>query len=410
MFNGQRRHCVQRGCAYILTAVMASVGAFPAHAANAITGPLGFGAQRFVAGTSTLNYRVDFENLPGLTAGTVQVVRVTVPLDPGSDLVSFRLGNAGFGGASGKTIAVPLNRSAFDNGGVFYSDLGFFVQYTAGVDPLSRLATFAFSTLGPDHQPPVNPLVGFLPVNDATGRGLGYVTFSLRPSPNAATGSVLSEQAEIRFDQGIPVSTNTVSNALDAGAPHSQVVGPVIPLGTTDAQVHIEKSDAGGSGVDHVDLYAAQDGGPFTLIASDIVSGITGSDTTVALTFGHAYRFFSRATDRVGNVEPLKNYAEASLAFGSAVGVGPAAQADGPAVRIVAASAARVVFSLANATELSIDLFDVQGRPVQELATRVRFEAGLHEVEFPQDGIQPGLYFVQLRTPAFRAVRKVVRQ
>src|SRR5262249_27267312 len=165
---------------------------------NVIAGPDGFGGEHWWSAEKVMNYKVDFENLAGLGLGPAPVERVSVRLDAGFDYASFRLGNAGFGGLAGKTIVVPPDRTAYDNGGGgFYSDLGLYVQYTAGIDPVAGLATFTFSTLGPDRQPPANAYVGFLPVNDGTGRGQGYVTFSIKPKTTITPGAAVTARRSI---------------------------------------------------------------------------------------------------------------------------------------------------------------------------------------------------------------------
>src|SRR5262249_62153298 len=81
---------------------------------NFITGPDGFGGEHWWNADRDMAYRVDFENLAGVGVAPAQVARITVPLGPGFDYASFRVGNAGFGGVTGKTIVVPPSRTAFD--------------------------------------------------------------------------------------------------------------------------------------------------------------------------------------------------------------------------------------------------------------------------------------------------------
>jgi hypothetical protein len=59
--------------------------------------------------------------------------------------------------------------------------------------------------------PPEDPLAGFLPPNDANGRGEGQVTFLVAVRPDAAWGSTLTNEATIVFDVNEPIQTPVVT-------------------------------------------------------------------------------------------------------------------------------------------------------------------------------------------------------
>jgi hypothetical protein len=66
-----------------------------------------------------------------------------------------------------------------------------------------------------------------------------------------------------------------------------------------------------------------------------------------------------------------------------------------------------VNFSLANASTVSIKIYDVSGKLVQTL-TDETFSAGLHSVSWNAENIAPGVYFVKYVTPEFSAVKKTL--
>ncbi|MGH3055186.1 MAG: hypothetical protein ACRDL7_09445, partial [Gaiellaceae bacterium] len=99
---------------------------------NLMTGPAGFGTEHWVKGSAPLSYRVDFENLPGVASAPAQVVRVSVPIDAGLDVTSFRVGEMGFGGSH--VITVPPNRTSFSSQAT-YPDIQLAVLVTAGINP-----------------------------------------------------------------------------------------------------------------------------------------------------------------------------------------------------------------------------------------------------------------------------------
>jgi PKD repeat protein len=61
---------------------------------------------------------------------------------------------------------------------------------------------------------PADPLAGFLPPEDGTGRGQGYVTFSVKPKADTPIGMVITNTATIIFDYNEPIATNMVSNIV----------------------------------------------------------------------------------------------------------------------------------------------------------------------------------------------------
>ena len=61
---------------------------------------------------------------------------------------------------------------------------------------------------------PTDPLAGFLPPNDETGRGEGHVSFTIRPRADVQAGTVVTNIASIVFDTNEPILTNQVWNTI----------------------------------------------------------------------------------------------------------------------------------------------------------------------------------------------------
>jgi hypothetical protein len=107
-------------------------------------------------------------------------------------------------------------------------------------------------------------LTGFLPPEDGTGRGMGYVAYTVAPKAGLASGTVIRNVATIGFDANPPIATNQVDDedaskgtdpnkeakvTIDSAAPSSQMKalatrsGPFISLSWSGAD------DANGSGL-----------------------------------------------------------------------------------------------------------------------------------------------------------------
>jgi hypothetical protein len=379
---------------------------------NLMTGPMGFGAERWVGVAAPLSYRVDFENLSEVSSAPAQVVRVEVPIDAGLDASTFRLGSMGFGGPpeeGGHVITVPPNLTTYTTE-PYYADLGLKVRVTAGIDIVARAAVWTFTSIDPaTNAPPTNPLVGFLPVNDPYGHGQGFANYTIRPLGSSPNGTEVQAQAAITFDVNTPIATNSSSNRLDNRAPASHVLPAVEMLDTTLVRVRWTGADGdSGAGLKSVSLYGRTYGGVFQLMAADL----TGDSLTLALPWGYEYQFYTRATDHSGNVEGAKTVAEGSVAFGplavDTVRQVPLRFALYPSAPNPFHASTVLRFELPVAVEASLEVFDVAGRRVAEPLKPKRLVAGRHSVTFRPERLQSGMYFCRLKAGRFEQTIKVV--
>jgi hypothetical protein len=281
---------------------------------NLIAGPDGVGKRKMVGVQQRLSYQVQFENDPVLATAPAQVVRVTVPLSTAFDPQQFRLGSFGW---ADRTFQVPADLSSYTSLLDMPDSLGYDVRVLGTVDVVGRRLVWLFETIDPaTGVAPEDPNKGFLLLNDSTGRGQGFVNYTIKASPTAATGDTLAAQATIVFDTNPPLATNRWKNVLDAGAPTSHVAAlPANQPGATVALHWTAADDAGGSGLRSYDLYASRDGEAFERVAADL--NTTSYDFTGVL--GSRYEFFTLATDTTGNQEALKQVAEATTTLAEPV-------------------------------------------------------------------------------------------
>jgi RHS repeat-associated protein len=277
---------------------------------NFITGPSGSGAQDFVADAGTFPYAVYFENQP--TAGApALVVTVTQQLDPNLDWSTFQLGAMGFGNF---TVQVPPGLQHYSTRVDATASLGCFVDVTADLNRLTGVVTCTFTTIDPTTLdiPRGDPLAGFLPPDDASQRGEGWISYAIDPLPSLPTGTVINAKGTVIFDAGLPdqssLDTAPIFNTIDAGAPPSSVSAlPAFSPASFTVQWS-GQDDAGGSGIAAYDVYVSDNGGPFT-------PWLTGTTQTSALytgADGHTYAFYTVATDNVGNKQAMPTAAQAT--------------------------------------------------------------------------------------------------
>ncbi len=284
---------------------------------NDLLGPAGYGAERWVGLGAPLPYTIRFENDSTFANGPAQRVTIEQALDPDFDAGSFRLGGFGF---AGHTFTVPPGRAFYSTRVDVRDTLGVFVDVMAGLDVVRNRLTWTFQAIDPaTGQPPRDPRVGMLPVNDTAGAGQGYVTYTIEPNPASPTGARLDAVADIVFDQNEVIRTPPIFNTLDAAPPASRIVEAPAGLSDVSATVRWTGDDGEGAGIATYTLYVAADGGPFEPVQTDL----TGTETAFTGEIGTTYEFFVLATDHAGNREALKTARETYALVGATTTVRP---------------------------------------------------------------------------------------
>ena len=166
---------------------------------NALIGPSGYGPSHFISGSalSAMPYQIDFENSPTATA-PAQQVQVTETFDPNLNLNTFQLTEIAFGdtvlaippGSQDYHITVPMT----------YDGVTFNVVISAVLNYATRQLNVTFRSIDPTTQLPPSVLVGFLPPENGTGQGEGYVGYTIAPNAGLATGTQIRSVANITFD------------------------------------------------------------------------------------------------------------------------------------------------------------------------------------------------------------------
>ncbi|MGA2499262.1 MAG: dockerin type I domain-containing protein, partial [Tepidisphaeraceae bacterium] len=243
-------------------------------------------------------------------------VTVTDNLDSNLDWSTFQLNEIGFGSSN---LIVPAGSQYYQTDvSMTYNGQTFDVQIEAGIRSAAGQVYAIFQSIDPSTGLPVsNALTGFLPPEDGSGRGTGYLSFSVAPEGNLATGTPIPSVALISFDGQPQIATDQVSETdptqgtdptkqalvtIDSGKPTSSV--GALPPSTGQYTFPVNWSgvdDTGGSGVASYDILVSDNGGAFTPWLTDQPA------TTTSATFpgqqGHTYAFYSVATDNVGNSE-----------------------------------------------------------------------------------------------------------
>jgi len=304
-------------------------------------GRSGFSQSGYVASTTALPYRINFENDPSATAPAQQVT-ITDQLSSNLDWGTFQLMDIGYGNTF---ISVPENSQYYSvTVPMTYNGQPLVVHIEAGFDPRTGRVFTTFNSIDPKTGFSPDVLTGFLPPEDGTGRGMGHISYLVDPKQGLASGTEIRNIAYIVFDGQPAIGTNQVDphdpsqgidpakealNTIDAGDPTSAV--QPLPVETTQSEFLVSwagEDDAGGSGIGTYDIFVSDNGGAFTAF-------LTGTTDTSALFTGqdgHSYAFYSVATDNVGHREaaPTGPDTITTVQLESTVNHEPVAEDDGP--------------------------------------------------------------------------------
>jgi RHS repeat-associated protein len=297
---------------------------------NEKLGAAGLGPQAFIAARTVIPYRIDFENLGPGTVPTparpatapAQRVEITDQLSAHLDWSTLRFTEAGFGDT---ILPVPHGRQQhFAAVPMTLGGKTFDVEVELSFDSAAGRVRAVFQSLDPQTSLPPDVLTGFLPPEDGSGRGKGFIGFTVQPKAGRPTGTQLRNVALIRFDGQDIIATNQVDpqdpgkgtdpkkealNTIDAAAPTSSV--QPLPAVTDTLSFTVRWSgadDAGGSGVAFYDVFVSDNGGAF----SPWLRGSTQTSAVFTGVSGHSYGFYSVAADRVGLRQATPTAAQAT--------------------------------------------------------------------------------------------------
>ncbi|MGX9354808.1 putative Ig domain-containing protein [Roseobacteraceae bacterium S113] len=289
-----------------------------------IEGPQTLETEGWLPGQEALPFTVNFQNDAESQTWANQIEVVT-QLDDDLDPRSFRLGDIRIGDI---TIDVPDDRWFYQDEIDFSDTLGFVLRISAGVDLFQDPAAARWVLQA------VDPLTGekiqsstrgLLPPNSEGNRGAGFVSWTVEPKDTIETGNRITSLARVLFDTAPPEDTGELIQVVDAQAPETRIDATPIE-GTTSIQIDWDaKDDPGASGVRHVTLYVAENGGDFTIWQRRLpeASGTLVYDGVE----GSTYEFLALATDIAGNRE-VPSDGSAVTSDGQAVNLGGTATVD----------------------------------------------------------------------------------
>ncbi len=174
----------------------------------------GAGPRHRVRSGDPLSYVVRFENVPTASA-PAQEVFVDDVLDSSLDLSTLQVVSIGWGDrvldVASADLPVSLRETVLDYRPT--DGRRWFVDVSA--DLVGTRLRLTLRTVDPTTDDlPEDALAGFLPPNDATGRGQGFLELSVRTKTGLSPGTRIANTATITFDTQPPITTAEVFNTI----------------------------------------------------------------------------------------------------------------------------------------------------------------------------------------------------
>ena len=223
---------------------------------NEMCGPVGAGEDNWIGQTSTVNYRILFENKKEATAPAYRI-RISDELDPNVfDVTSVRFGSTSHEG-------VGYNWKMTRDGNKLFWDI-------EGIE---------------------------LPPNVNAPEGEGYVEFSVDLKPGLGNKAQLKNKATIIFDYNEPIETNEYVNTLDLKEPSATMTSATEKGGVVTIKC---KGSDGESGVCNYLFFASHNKGEYQFIGDSMSPNF---EYTLPNGTANEYTFYALAVDNVGNTQ-----------------------------------------------------------------------------------------------------------
>jgi len=270
--------------------------------------------QRWIPDGQQMNYRVDFWNKEDAAAATADVI-ITDTLDIDLNWDTFKFTEIGF-----LDWHVELEPTQYFNVDVANVSIDLSTYYPGEpvVDLVVNVEGTYDSTTGfiewhfhaldsTTRQPPENPYAGFLPPFTDSGWEIGWVEFSVAQKAGLASGTVIQNQAFVKFDlnefKPAP-KEGPFTNTVDGTPPTSEAqITSGHPQCNTFSVTWTGQDDLNGSGLHGVDLYVDDLGNsdpPYLWLG-----GLQSDSVIFSGVPGISYGFYTRARDNVGNLEAV---------------------------------------------------------------------------------------------------------
>jgi len=354
---------------------------------NEMIGPRGFNSGNCIRKQNYIPYTITFENKKMATAPAAEVAIYDTLNVSMYDWKTFSFGSYGFGDT---TFTLPSGLKEFSRDVDLRPGKPIIVRISGSLDTINGIIFWKYTSLDPTTMDVTeDPDAGFLPPNNASPEGEGAVSFSVGLKSSLKNSDVVKNKAAIIFDYNPAIITNEYSNTLDEKAPESTLEAN-LPNAWSDA-VNIQWSgDDTESGILRYSIKV--DNGDSTYYWKKHTSEKSGTFKGLA---GKTYRFTCIAEDSLGLSE-VKTLSDAQIIIS---GINHFNHENKNLVIYPnpAKDKIQVLYSLANATDISILITNAKGEELNRKQIE-HVTPGKHSIEFNIENYPSGIYFIRIST------------
>lgn len=271
------------------------IGAVSSFDPNEMIGPSGFGNTNYIKKQNIIPYTVLFENKSEATA-PAHIVTITDTLDLEKfDITKFGFSSFGWGDS---IYTPPGNESKeFSVDVDMRSEINLITRVSGKLDTINGVVKWEFLSLNPETMNlEEDPFIGFLPPNNSSPEGEGFVSFFVGLQEELETNTQIKNMATIVFDANKPIFTNEYVNTLDLDYPTSKIyaLDETTPNGFTLNWTGLDNS----SGIKGYNIYVLENDTlrPWLVNTQELSAIFKG-------TVGETYKFYSVAIDNVHRIE-----------------------------------------------------------------------------------------------------------
>ncbi|HUH73676.1 MAG TPA: T9SS type A sorting domain-containing protein, partial [Chitinophagales bacterium] len=272
---------------------------------NAIYGPEGILDPRFKRSENAMHYMITCENVDTASA-SAQVVTIVDTLNPEYfDLNTFSFGTVFIGN---KVTRLLNFRTEFYGEVDLNPEIPLVARVIAKIDKITGVISWTFIGIDENGELPRDPFMGVLPPNTNPPFGEAGVNYTVRLRADVPNGTVITNVADIIFDENEPIRTNTWKNVVDIVAPTSTIRELAVENDTIIKLAFTGADD--GSGVADYKVYVSTDNGEWTPVGA-----VADDSLTLVGEPGRNYRFYVSTRDLVGNNENKDPISEAEISI-----------------------------------------------------------------------------------------------
>ncbi|MBP7497365.1 MAG: T9SS type A sorting domain-containing protein [Bacteroidales bacterium] len=367
---------------------------------NEKTGPAGYSDVNYFKPAKVNPYTIFFENKADATAPAHKAV-ITDTLD----LSRFNIKDFYFSDISfGDTVISPQNGLK-----EFTADIDLnpakelIVRINAMLDTVKGVAIWEFLSLDPKTMALTDSIeLGFLPPNINKPEGEGSVSFIIGLKDSLNNNDIIKNKAYIYFDYNDPIITNEYINTIDTESPLS-AVSALAPFNTDSVFTVSWNGTDNGSGIKYYSVFVTTN----DMDTIEWKSKTTDTSAVFNAKPGNFYKFFSIATDNIGNIESKTSFDTETSILTALNPKNNPASTNFNIYPNPSKGAISINYTLNRPSDVSFSIYNILGQKIYSTVNTSNTK-GAYKTYISLPDVPGGLYFIYFNTAYSSIAKKLI--